>query len=109
MRFRPRALVDVSNVETQVRILERLAALPIIIAPFGAAGFPWPRGDLAVAHCAADFGIPYAMSSTARLALAEIAARCDGRRWFKSYIFTQSEVTANHFESALKADSKQPS
>src|SRR3546814_5934101 len=77
MRFRPRALVDVSNVETQVRILERLAALPIIIAPFGAAGFPWPRGDLAVAQCAADFGIPYAMSSTASVALAEIAARCE--------------------------------
>src|SRR3546814_6128392 len=42
MRFQPRALVDVSNVETQVCILERLAALPIIIAPFGAARFPWP-------------------------------------------------------------------
>jgi len=103
LRFQGKALIDVSDVSTSAQILGGPSSLPIVIAPFGAAGFPWPRGDLASADAAAAFGIPYAMSSTASVAMEEIAERSEGRRWFQCYIFKRREITAQLIERARQA------
>lgn len=103
LRFQPRALVDVSAVTTETTLLGAPSALPIVVAPFGAAGFSWPRGDHASAAAAAAAGIPYAMSSTASVTLEDIARCHDGRRWFQCYIFKRREITAELIERARNA------
>lgn len=103
LRFQAKALVDVSDVSTETRILGGPSSLPIVVAPFGAAGFPWPKGDLASADAASTFGVPYAMSSTASVTLEAIAERSEGRCWFQCYIFKRREITAHLIERARTA------
>ena len=77
LRLQPKVLMNVAEVSTTSDILGAPSALPMIIAPYGAAGFAWPRGDLAGAEAAAACGIPYAMSSTASVAMEDV---CRPRR-----------------------------
>ncbi|MBJ3776911.1 alpha-hydroxy acid oxidase [Acuticoccus mangrovi] len=103
LRFQPKMLVDVTTVDMRTTLLDGPSALPVIVAPYGACGFSWPRGDHAGAEVAEAAGIAYAMSSTASVALEDIAARHQGRRWFQCYIFRRREITAELIARAEKA------
>ncbi len=104
IRFSPKTLVDVSKVDTATAILDLASALPIVIAPTGAVGFAWPRGDLAIARAAARFGIPFSLSTSAGVSMEDIAERVDARLWFQAYIFKKREVTAKLIARALAAN-----
>ena len=66
-RLRPRVLVDVAEVDASTRVVGAPSALPLAIAPTGAPGFGWPGADVAIAQAAAAMGIPYSLSSSARI------------------------------------------
>nr|WP_163503903.1 alpha-hydroxy acid oxidase [Halomonas socia] len=100
-RFRPRTLVNVTNIDTSTDILGSTSSLPLIAGPTGAVGFSWPRGDLAVARAAAEAGVPYTLSSSASVSIEDIAAAKEtGRRWFQCYIFKQRDYTRKLIERA---------
>lgn len=92
-RLRPRTLVDVAGIDASIDILGGRAELPVICGPTGAAGFSWPRGDLAVSAAAAGAGVPYVLSTSASVSIEEIAARSEGRHWFQCYIFRQRDFS----------------
>ncbi|MCU1340426.1 MAG: lldA [Bryobacterales bacterium] len=104
VRFSPKTLVDVSNVNTKIDLLGQTADLPVIVGPTGASGFVWPNGDLALARAAAKAGIPFALSTSASVSIEEIAAMSAGRRWFQCYIFKQREFTMRLIERALRSE-----
>ncbi|HKQ27498.1 MAG TPA: alpha-hydroxy acid oxidase [Burkholderiales bacterium] len=100
VRLVPRVLVDVASVDTSVRILGSHSKLPIAIAPTGAVGFGWPGGDVAIAKAAADFGIPYTLSTTATASIERIAREAPGRLWFQAYVLKGREFTFRLIERA---------
>jgi (S)-mandelate dehydrogenase len=104
VRFLPRTLVDVSNVETLSEILGKPSALPLAVGPTGAVGFGWPLGDVAIARAAAAAGIPYTLSTSATASIERIAREAPGRLWFQAYIFKQREFTAKLIERARQAE-----
>ena len=53
IRLKPRVLVDVSKVDTRVKLFGQELPFPILLAPTGAQGFIHPEGDLAAARGAA--------------------------------------------------------
>ena len=53
IKLRHRALVDVSGRSTKTMLFGKEVALPMIIAPTGAAGLCWYRGELQLAKAAA--------------------------------------------------------
>ena len=63
VRLRPRALVDVSSIDTRRMLLGREHAVPIILAPTAYTGVFHPDGELAVARGAHAAGITYTVSS----------------------------------------------
>jgi (S)-mandelate dehydrogenase len=103
VRFAPKALVDVTNVNTKIDLLGKPADLPFMIGPTGASGFVWPNGDLALARAADKAGIPFALSTSASVSIEEIAAMSAGRRWFQCYIFKQRDFTMQLIARALAA------
>jgi len=103
VRFLRRVLVDVSRVDTETSILGKPAKLPIAIAPTGAVGFGWRGGDVAVARAAADFGIPFSLSTSATASIERIAEATQGRHWFQAYFFKDREFTFGLIERARKA------
>jgi len=98
-----RVLVGVAQVDTQASILGQPSKLPIAIAPTGAVGFGWRGGDVAVARAAADFGIPFTLSTSATASIERIAAEAPGRHWVQAYFFKDREYTFGLIERARKA------
>src|SRR5262245_45361703 len=104
VRFLPKVLVDVSQIDTSTTILGGPSKLPIAIAPTGAVGFGRRGGDIAIARTAAAFGIPYTLSTTATTSIETIAREAPGRLWFQVYVFKRRDFTMGLIERARAAD-----
>jgi (S)-mandelate dehydrogenase len=104
VRFLPKVLVNVSQVDTATTILGGPSKLPIAIAPTGAVGFGRRGGDIAIARAAAAFGIPYTLSTTATTSIEQIAREAPGRLWFQVYVFRRRDFTLGLIERARAAD-----
>ena len=88
IRIRPQVMVDVSDRDLSTTILGGPSALPLAIAPTGAAGLCWHEGEIALARAAARAGVPVALSTTAITSMERIAkAVPDGRLWFQLYMW----------------------
>ncbi len=86
IRLRPRVLVDVSAVDTRVKLLGQELPFPILLAPTGAQGLIRPNGDLEAAAGAAAAQATYVISSSASVRVEEIARHSGGPVWFQLYV-----------------------
>jgi len=84
--FRPRVLRGVQAVDTTTTLWGQPIPFPLAVAPTGAAGMMWYRGDLALARAAAKAGLPFTISSASTMDLEEIAV-AGGRLWFQLYLW----------------------
>jgi (S)-mandelate dehydrogenase len=73
LRFVPRTLVDTRARNQRIELFGRDSASPLVIAPTGGNGMVWPLGDLALARAAAQFGIPFCLSTMSTMRLERIA------------------------------------
>ncbi len=89
----PRCLVDVSSVNTAVRILGQDLTWPVFCSPTGASRFFHPEGELAVARAAAKAGTLYGLTVMSSFRLEEVAAASSGPKLFQLYVFKDREVT----------------
>jgi isopentenyl diphosphate isomerase/L-lactate dehydrogenase-like FMN-dependent dehydrogenase len=90
--FRPRVLRGVQSVDTTVELFGKPSSLPLALAPTGAAGLLWYRGDLALARAAAAAGVPFTISSASTMDLEEIAV-AGGRLWFQLYYWEDRSLS----------------
>jgi (S)-mandelate dehydrogenase len=103
VKFIRKVLVDVASIDTNADILGVNSKLPIVIAPTGAVGFGWRGGDVAVARAAADYGIPFSLSTSATASIERIATEAPGRHWFQIYFFKDREYCFGLIERARVA------
>jgi isopentenyl diphosphate isomerase/L-lactate dehydrogenase-like FMN-dependent dehydrogenase len=92
LRLIPRVGRNVEQVALEKPVFGQNSALPFAIAPTGAAGMMWHKGDLALAGAAAKAGIPFTISSASTLDLEEIAA-VGGRLWFQLYCWADRALS----------------
>lgn len=101
----PYVLKDVSSVSLKTEILGKPLAMPLAVAPTGAAGFGWHKGDMAIARAAGKAGVPYGLSTSATASIEHIVeANPDGRRWFQAYILNDIAHTNRLIQRAYDAD-----
>jgi 4-hydroxymandelate oxidase len=87
IRLRPRVLVDVSRVDTRVRLLGHDLALPLLLAPAAYHRLVHAEGERATARGAAAAGVPYVVSTATTTSLGDIAAAApNGVRWLQLYL-----------------------
>jgi isopentenyl diphosphate isomerase/L-lactate dehydrogenase-like FMN-dependent dehydrogenase len=84
-RFRPRVLVDVSEIDTTATLLGTKVSQPFGIAPTGLHALVHPEGECVTARAAMESGVMFCASTRSSRSLEEIAAACDGPRWFQLY------------------------
>src|SRR5262245_45787882 len=104
VRLAPKALIDVTRIDTQTTIVGGPASLPIAIAPTGMVGLGWPGGDVAIARAAAAFGLPYTLSTMGTASIERIAREAPGRHWFQLYVLKRHEFMLQLIERARAAD-----
>ena len=87
IEFRPRVLRDMSVVDPSTTILGRPVPFPLALSPTGFGRIADPPGELAVARAAARAGLPYTLSTLGTRSIEEVAAVCDGCKWFQVYVW----------------------
>jgi glycolate oxidase len=84
--FRPRILVDVSNVDPSTTFLGQKLRIPAILAPIGNLQVFDPEGALAVTRAATEFGILHSISSVTLPSLEETAKHTPTPKIFQLYV-----------------------
>jgi L-lactate dehydrogenase (cytochrome) len=84
-RWVPRALVDVSVVDSSCEMFGERFVAPLGLAPVGGARFVHPDGEVAVARASAAAGLPYVLSSMANTSVEAVAATGARSLWFQLY------------------------
>jgi L-lactate dehydrogenase (cytochrome) len=102
-RFQPRALVDVSGVDTSARILDRAVPLPLALAPTGYTRMMHPDGEIGAARAAQRHGLPYTLSTMATTTIEDVAAGAQPDLWFQLYILRDSGLSKELVDRAAAA------
>jgi isopentenyl diphosphate isomerase/L-lactate dehydrogenase-like FMN-dependent dehydrogenase len=106
--FRPRMLVDVSEVTTETTVLGVPSTSPLLIAPTAFHRLADPEGEAATARAAARTGTVMCLSTLSSVSPAELAAAApEATLWFQLYCsrdrgFTE-ELVAGVAEAGFKA------
>jgi (S)-2-hydroxy-acid oxidase len=99
--FRPRVLVDVATVTTEVELLGHTLSMPILAAPTAMHRLLDPEGELATARACAAAGTLMCVSSITTRRHAEIRDAAPGApRWLQVYILADRGRTEAHLDEA---------
>ena len=102
-RFRPRMLVDVSEISLRTTLLGTEVAMPVGIAPFAMQGLLEPKGECLTARAAAAAGALMTVSTLTTCTHEEIRAASDGPRWLQLYVVRDRQKTLDHIAEAKDA------
>lgn len=103
-RLRPRVLVDVGEVSTEIELLGGPLSMPILVAPVAYQRLVDPEGEVGMARAAAAAGTAMCLSTLATTRPSELAAAAPaGRRWFQLYCFRDEAVTRALTEEAVES------
>jgi isopentenyl diphosphate isomerase/L-lactate dehydrogenase-like FMN-dependent dehydrogenase len=93
LKLRGRFLVDLSTRDMGTELFGRRMALPVAIAPTGAAGLLWYQGEVALARAAAAAGIPFTLAAASINSMETIKAEAPaGRNWFQFYMWEEGDL-----------------
>lgn len=106
LRFAPRVMVDVSQRNQSVPVLEDHFASPMILGPTGLAGLLWPDGDLAIAAASEAMGVGFCQSTNSNNSIEQIGARRRSPFWFQLYIQKDRLLTRQLVQRAWAAGAR---
>ncbi len=84
--FRPRVLVDVSQLSMETKIVTRMSQLPVFLAPVGALHRFHSQGDSAAGFAANKMGIPMFFGSLSQNAPSEMRASTKHDAIYQLYV-----------------------
>ncbi|TIX50026.1 alpha-hydroxy acid oxidase [Alteraurantiacibacter aquimixticola] len=99
LTFVPRVGRKVDAVDTSCTIFGKPSAMPLAIAPTGAAGIMWHKGDIHLARAAAGHGLPFTISSASTMDVEQVVA-AGGNQWFQLYMWQDRELSYGVLERA---------
>jgi isopentenyl diphosphate isomerase/L-lactate dehydrogenase-like FMN-dependent dehydrogenase len=101
-RLRPRMLVDVSAVSTEIELLGGPLSMPVIVAPVAYQRLVDPDGEEGMARAAAAAGTVMCLSTLATARPSEVATAAPGaRHWFQLYQFRDAAITRAIMDEAV--------
>ncbi|KAK9093419.1 hypothetical protein Syun_028330 [Stephania yunnanensis] len=104
--FRPRILIDVTNIDLTTTVLGYKISMPIMIAPTAMQKMAHPEGELATARAASAAGTIMTLSSWATSSVEEVASTGAGIRFFQLYVYKDRNLVAQLVKRAEKAGFK---
>lgn len=103
-RFRPRVLVDVSEIDLATSLLGAPVSMPIGVAPAALHGLAHADGELATARAATTAGAALVVSTVASRSIEDVAeASGAGLRWFQLYAQRDRSLSRAFVERAEAA------
>jgi len=106
LRLQSRVAVNVAQRSTATELFGQKLAMPLVVAPTGAAGLVWYKGELELARAAAESNVPFALATRSMTSIEDIVKLAGGNVWFQLYIWTQRQLSWDLVERAQKAGVK---
>ncbi|KAL6959192.1 (S)-2-hydroxy-acid oxidase [Sarracenia purpurea var. burkii] len=104
--FRPRILVDVSNIDMTTTVLGFKITMPIMIAPVAMQKMAHHEGECATARAASAASTIMILSSWTTSSVEEVASTGPGVRFFQLYVNKDRNVVAQLVRRAERAGFK---
>ena len=82
IKFRQRVALDVSKRSTEMSMLGQNLPMPVALAPTGLAGMQRADGEILAARAAADFGVPFTLSTMSICSIEDVAKNTTDPFWF---------------------------
>ena len=101
--FRQRVAVDMSNRTTKTTMIGQEVAMPTALAPTGLTGMQHANGEILAAQAAAEFGIPFTLSTMSICSIEDVATHSDTPFWFQLYVMRDHDFSKRLIERAKHA------
>jgi isopentenyl diphosphate isomerase/L-lactate dehydrogenase-like FMN-dependent dehydrogenase len=106
LTFRPRMLVDASDMDLSLDLFGDKISCPILIAPTAGHGLATPEGELATARAAASVETIHILSTNSSQPMEKVAAATNFPKWFQLYPGPDIEGTWEKVQRAKDAGFK---
>lgn len=103
IRLQPHVLVDVSKLDTRIKLFGHELPFPILLAPTGEHGFIHPDGELATVRGAGASAALSVISAASSFPLEEIARAATSPIWCQMFIKPDRALTRSFVERAEAA------
>ena len=104
IKFRQRVAFDVSTRSTEMSMLGQTLPMPVALAPTGLTGMQRADGEILAARAAADFGVPFTLSTMSICSIEEVAANSPDPFWFQLYVMRDRDFVSRLIERARDAN-----
>ena len=84
--FKQRVLVDLSTRKVEAKMLGQPVTMPVALAPVGLTGYQSADGEIKAARAAANFGVPYTLSTMSICSIETVAEQTQKPFWFQLYV-----------------------
>ena len=104
IKFRQRVAIDVDRRDTGMEMLGKKVTMPVALAPTGLTGMLHADGEILAAKAAADFGVPFTLSTMSICSIEDVAANSDAPFWFQLYVMRDREFIRRLVERTRAAN-----
>ena len=102
--FKQRVLVDLSQRSVASTLLGKPVTMPVALAPVGLSGYQHADGEIKAAIAAADFGVPYTLSTMSICSIEDVARRTSAPFWFQLYVMRDRDFIRRLIQRAKAAE-----
>ena len=102
--FKQKVAVDISNRSTASKMLNQDVSMPVAIAPVGLTGLQHPDGEIKAAKAAAEFGVPFTLSTMSICSIEDVAQNTSKPFWFQLYCMSDRPFIENLIDRAKEAN-----
>ena len=95
IRLRQRVAVDMTGRSTSSTMVGQEVAMPVALAPVGMTGMQCADGEIKAARAAAQFGVPFALSTMSICSIEDVAKHAGQGFWFQLYVMRDQEFVEN--------------
>ncbi|MDC1120918.1 alpha-hydroxy acid oxidase [Alphaproteobacteria bacterium] len=103
IKFRQRVAIDVSTRDTKMPMLGETTTMPVALAPTGLTGMQHADGEILAAKAAADFGVPFTLSTMSICSIEDVAAHSSAPFWFQLYVMRDRDFIRRLVDRAREA------
>ena len=104
IKFRQRVALDVSNRTTEMSMLGQKLPMPVALAPTGLTGMQHADGEILAAKAAAEFGVPFTLSTMSICSIEDVAEHSPTPFWFQLYVMRDRDFVSRLIERARDAN-----
>lgn len=104
LRLRQRVAVDMSGRSTASEMIGQSVAMPVALAPVGLTGMQSADGEIKAARAAAEFGVPFTLSTMSICSIEDVAAETNAPFWMQLYMLKDTDFNSRLIARAKAAN-----